>query len=141
MKHFLFSRLPHILNLPRESVRWHYNSLCRDCPFNSQCRSRAVHEQKIGSMPNITIEQAGVLENLLRYSREQEASASESVTDIEDLDRLIRNGPRLQGLDASVPTIVRKAKRILGIPVRRTKQVISSPIIDAAKTGEIQVRD
>jgi hypothetical protein len=142
MQQLLFHKLPHILRLPPESVPWHYNPLCRSCPFDSQCRSRALQERKIGSMPNITTEQANILDKLLRSSHEQDPRASENVTEIEDLDQLIRNGPKLQSLEVSVPSTIRKAKRILGIPSgHRTKHPISSPIVNAAKTRKIQVRD
>jgi hypothetical protein len=141
LKAFFFQRLPQIMQLPRQNVQWHYNPLCRNCPYNTGCRSRALHEAKIGSMPNISLDQAAVLENLLLASRSlDDNSTSTKLTDIEDLHRVIADQTKFQTLENSFPTTVRKAKRILGLPRRsRPSAVVASAAVEASRTHTLRV--
>jgi hypothetical protein len=142
MTTFLFLRLPRVLGTPRNNVRWHYNPLCRSCPYTQECRTRSIREETFGSMPNISLEQAKALEHLRVISHEHDHSAkARGVTDIEDLHTLISDHRRLDVLEISSPSTVRNAKRILGIPVRRSGRSISSAIIQAARTNDIQVSE
>jgi hypothetical protein len=139
MNDFLFLRLPRILGTPRDDVSWHYNPLCRSCPYTHECRTRSKDEKTFGFMPNISVEQAKVLEHLLTIS--QGGAKTRGVTDIEDLHTLIEDHPRLAVLETSSPSTVRNAKRILGIPIRRSRETTSSAIVEAARKETIQVSE
>jgi hypothetical protein len=140
MKQFLFRRLPHLLGLPRASVRWHYNPLCRDCPYDSDCRSNALRQSKIGSMPNISLDQAQVLQSLLVSYREREDRLyTNETSDIEDLHLLFAEGATREGLERDIPGTVRTAKRILGIPLRKSKSSPRSSMLEAALSRKIMV--
>jgi hypothetical protein len=139
---FLFHRLPKILELARDDVRWHFNPLCRTCPFKPECRTRAIREKTLGSMPNITLDQAQVLDGLLVISRGKEnESRPRRITDIEDLHRLFADNTKLNVLERAFPSTFRKSKRILGIPNRNNgRHTSSSAIVEAARTNMIKVR-
>src|ERR1700734_3522856 len=99
LKAFLFHRLPKILALPRDNVKWHFNPLCRTCPFEPECRTRAIREQTLGSMPNISLDQAHVLDSLLVISRDHQTEPRpKPITDIEDLHILFADRPKLSAL-------------------------------------------
>lgn len=137
LRDFLFCRLPKILALPRERVKWHFNPLCRTCPFESDCRSRAIQEQTFGSMPNISLAEADTLSSLLAILHTSQAN---DMTDIEELHTLFKDLPRMGHLANTFPSTFRKAKRILGIPNRTNKQSVSvSPMVEAARTNNITV--
>jgi hypothetical protein len=142
LKAFLYHRLPKILSLPRNKVKWHFNPLCRTCPFEPECRARAIREKTLGSMPNISLDQANVLENLLNLSRGNEIeSRTEKLTDIEDLHTLFADKPKLSALERAFPSTVRKSKRILGLPNRSSETHVSfSATVEAARTSTIKVR-
>lgn len=138
---FLFTRLPYILTLPREQVKWHFNPLCQTCHYEPKCRSRAVRERTLGSMPNISLDEANVLESLLAISRRESKSSSGKLTDIEDLHKLFEDKDKIDVLSRSFPSTLRKAKRILGLPNRSDrKRVASSAILEAARTQTVKVR-
>ncbi|PPQ78064.1 hypothetical protein CVT26_015466 [Gymnopilus dilepis] len=137
----LFRELPKIVGLPYEEVKWHYNPLCRGCRFESKCRTRALDEGKIGSMPNISIEDAKVLEDLLQMSRVASRRPLEKqLPDIEELHKLFDSDTQLHYL-ASSPAILRRAKQILAIPKKSSSVQgnVRSPAIEASRSKEIQV--
>jgi hypothetical protein len=94
-------------------------------------------------MPNISLDQAGVLASLLVISRGDESeSIPKKVTDIEDLHTLFEDKPKTRSLERAFPSTLRKSKRILGLPNRSNeKYVSSSAIVEAVKTNTIKVRD
>ncbi|KAJ7772068.1 hypothetical protein DFH07DRAFT_214825 [Mycena maculata] len=128
---FLFRRLPKILSLPRESVDWHLNSLCRTCPFKSDCEQRAVEDGELGAIPNISLAQVRTIRTLLRISR----GGSSTGTDIEDLHLLLSDAGKLRKIRTSFPSTLKKAKRILA--VQHTS--LTSPVVEAARRKTIQV--
>lgn len=141
LKTFLYHRLPKILSLPRDEVKWHFNPLCRTCPFEPECRARAIREQTLGSMPNISLHQATVLESLLAISRDHEIEPRpKPITDIEDLHVLFADRPKLSALERAFPSTLRKSKRILGLPNRSNDRHVSfSPNVEATRTNTIKV--
>jgi hypothetical protein len=135
---YFFKQLPKIISLPRAHVRWHYNSLCRGCPFELEDNERAVAEKRLGAIPHISIQDAVAIEQLLNVSRTQTASAP--VTDIEDLHQLFGNPREFDRIEYDYPTTVKRAKRILGVPVKRIEHGSkSSPLVEAARTQKPQV--
>lgn len=134
LRPYLFEELPRTLNLPQEQVPWHFNPLCRGCPFERICIERAVGEGTLGSMPNISLDDAQVLRQLLST-----AHADQHKSDIENLHEILGNPAQFSELERKVPSLSRKTKIILGIPPRRkTIGPLLSPMVEAAITGEIQ---
>jgi hypothetical protein len=131
---FLFRRLPKILSLPRESVEWHLNPLCRGCPFRSDCEQRTIEDGELGTMPNISLAQVKTIRTLLGISRGF-APTESSLTDIEDLHLLLADVGRLNKIKVSYPSTLKKAKRILGVQ----RNSLVSPAVEAARTTTIQV--
>ncbi|KIM40310.1 hypothetical protein M413DRAFT_73796 [Hebeloma cylindrosporum] len=138
----LFRDLPKVIGLPLERVKWHYNPLCRGCHYEPECRTRAEDHGELGSMPNISIDDAKALKDLLRDSRRASPpNPDDRLTDIEELHRLTANPSKLDGIAKSSPTVVRKAKQVLQLPKKFRPQTgsISSPTVEAARSKEIQV--
>ncbi|KAF9560961.1 hypothetical protein CPC08DRAFT_735698 [Agrocybe pediades] len=139
----LFRDLPRVITSPFDEIKWHYNPLCRGCRYETDCRTRAEKQGELGSMPNISIDDARALKDLLRISRTgsfNSNASSDRLTDIEDLHELVRNQTKFSRLSKSSPTIVKKTKQILSLPKKiRAHQEIESPIVEAARTKFIQV--
>lgn len=135
----IFRSLPKVIALPREDVKWHFNPICHDCRYEPDCRNRAVDGGNLGSMPNISIEEARVLKDLLRMSRPW--TSPHSLTDIEELHNLVERR-ELDKLKKTSPSVVKKAKEILALPkkFRRIDRQLQSPMIEAARTKIIQVK-
>ncbi|KAF7351035.1 AAA-12 domain-containing protein [Mycena sanguinolenta] len=130
---FLFRRLPQILSLPRANIDWHFNPLCRGCPFESDCEKRTVEDGELGSIPNISLVEAKSIRNLLGISRG--FSTADSVTDIEELHLLLGDAGKLDRIRRLFPSTLKKTKRILA--VQRFSP--TSPMVEAAKTKAVQV--
>jgi hypothetical protein len=142
----LFQKIPQILALPRNKVEWHYNPLCRHCPYDADCRSRALREGKLGSIPNISLDDAKSITSLLDMSRGGSGSGgkqsrSHELTDIEDLHELLGDKNRMAVLHGALPSTMKKVKRILGISAKKnTESAQSSAAVEAARTRSIKVR-
>lgn len=133
---FLFRQVPRIVALPREDVKWHFNPLCAVCPYKSSCRGRAVAEGRIGSIPNISLDDEHMLQGLLAIAR----GTGHKTTDIEDLHLLIEDARRFQLAEVTYPSTIKKAKRILALPLRRNiRDTLRSPIVEAARTRSLKV--
>lgn len=138
----LFRDLPKIVSMPIERVKWHYNPLCRGCRYESECGPKAQTQGELGSMPNISIDDAKVLKDLLRVSRISGLRKSDArLPDIEELHELVGNTVKLDNIAKTSPTVVKRAKQILTLPKKvRVQQVaIQSPVVEAARTKAIQV--
>jgi len=135
----IFRYLPKVIALPRKDVKWHFNPLCHGCKYEPDCRNRAVDGGELGSMPNISIEEARVLKDLLRMSRPW--SSPRTLPDIEELHNLVEHR-ELDNLKRTSPSVVKKAKEILALPKksRRIGHQLQSPMIEAARTKLIQVK-
>ncbi|KAJ7668719.1 hypothetical protein DFH06DRAFT_207163 [Mycena polygramma] len=131
---FLFRRLPKILSLPRTSVDWHLNPLCRGCPFEPDCEKRTVEGGEVGSIPNISLSQVTTIRTLLGISRGL-STADTAVTDIEDLHILLGDVGKLGTIQNSFPSTLKKAKRILAVQ----RGFVVSPMVEAARTKTVQV--
>ncbi|KAJ7099528.1 hypothetical protein B0H15DRAFT_878098 [Mycena belliarum] len=131
---FLFRRLPKILSLPREKVDWHYNPLCRGCPFKSDCETRTIEDGELGAIPNMSFAEVKTIRTLLGISRGSSGTDS-FVTDIEDLHLLLADAAKLEKIRSSFPSTLKKAKRILAVQ----RNSLVSPIVEAARTKTVQV--
>ncbi|KAF8911535.1 hypothetical protein CPB84DRAFT_1722843 [Gymnopilus junonius] len=138
----LFKELPKVIALPYEEVKWHYNPLCHGCHYEPVCRARAQDKGEIGSMPNISIDDARALKDLLRISRVPALPKSENrLPDIEQLHELFGHRAKVDLLANLSPMVVKRAKQILAIPkkVAMAQIAIRSPVVEAARTKDIQV--
>ncbi|KAJ6589935.1 hypothetical protein DFH09DRAFT_219264 [Mycena vulgaris] len=131
---FLFRRLPKILSLPRESVDWHLNPLCRGCPFKSDCEKRTVEDGELGTMPNISLAQVKPIRTLLGISRGI-SGTDFSVTDIEDLHLLLADAGKLDKIKKTYPSTLKKVKRVLAVQ----RNSLASPVVEAARTNTTQI--
>lgn len=141
LKKFIFRKLPQIIAERRENVKWHYNPLCRNCPYDCDCRASTVRDGKLGVIPNLSLEDAKDLGTLLVGSRGAGGqSTSHALSDIEDLHLLVSDQDRFNAFEESFPSTARKAKRILGLPLRKSRgaQPISAAV-EAARSNTIQV--
>ncbi|KAF8161323.1 hypothetical protein B0H34DRAFT_652731 [Crassisporium funariophilum] len=141
---FLFRDLSRIIALPHEQVKWHYNPLCHGCKYESECRPRAQTAGELGTMPNISIDDAKFLKDLLRISRDRTSGLSsriEQLTDIEELHELIANPVKLENIAASSPGLVKKSKQILALPkkLRRNNGSSLSPVLEASRTNMVEL--
>jgi len=138
----LFRDLPKVIDSPFEEVKWHYNPLCRGCRYETDCKMRAMDEGELGRMPNISIDDARVMKDLLRVSRFNGSfnASDKPLTDIEELHELVQDHAKLEKIAKSSPTVVKRAKQILSLPKKiRVHQEVESPVIEAARTNRIQV--
>lgn len=88
-------------------------------------------------MPNISLADAQVLEQLLAVTRNTE----EALTDIEELHRVFGDGATAERVESAFPSTVKRAKRVLGIPVRKKAGGGQrSAAVEAARTREPQAR-
>jgi hypothetical protein len=131
---YIFEKLPRLLALPQDQVSWHFNPLCRGCPYETEDCDRAVREGKLGAIPNLQLADVHVLRQLLSAAYPTQRS-----TDIEDLHSLFQDVDLQKNLENRLPTTMRRAKRILGFPPRRGIATQHSPMIEAARTHEPQV--
>ncbi|KAH8115406.1 hypothetical protein DFH11DRAFT_1759716 [Phellopilus nigrolimitatus] len=132
LNEFLFNKLPEILSLKRDEVKWHLNPLCHGCAFEHECSRKAMHDGELGAMANISIQDASVLRNVLAMTKEQ-SFGSPTISDIEDLYTTVRSKAGMVELERSHPSTMKKAKQILKIHGN------TSPVIDAARLKQIQV--
>jgi len=138
----LFRTLPKVISLPFDRVNWHYNPLCHGCRYEPDCRARSQDQGELGSMPNISIDDAKALKDLLRDARRASPpNQTDCLSDIEELHHLIANHSRLDNIAKSSPTVVKKAKQVLQLPkkVREQAEWLPSPIVEAARTKMLQV--
>lgn len=131
LNRFIFNKLPAIISLPYENVRWHYNPLCRGCPYEGDCRQRAVKEKRLGFLPNISIQDSETLKKVLTAKRRL-IPGEAPLADIEDLDRTFHSDLAMQWLHATHPGQLKQARRILALPEYSNKVEIRSPVIDSA---------
>jgi len=127
MDTFLFSTLPKILSLPEEQIPWHYNALCDTCAWRDTCAKRAEDEKTLSMIPDLTIEEAGFLREVL------DIAGTHAMTEIEELDSLVRGGLPL--LEKAYPSTAKRFKGVLGV----NQFPIISPVLEAVKTRTVQV--
>ncbi|KAG6902770.1 hypothetical protein C0995_011918 [Termitomyces sp. Mi166 len=140
LEQFFFEKLPDIIAAPIKDIEWHYNPQCRGCPYEQECKMNVLVKGELGSMPNISLEDARLLKGLLRVSSngvERDVSAR-PLTDIEDLHKLIAEPTRLEELTLQFPSMVKRCKRILALPKKNKQQ--NSPVVQAARTRSPQVK-
>ena len=138
LDNFFFNKLPEIVSKQRANVAWHFNPLCRGCPFEDDCSSKSVEQGRIGAIADISLRDEAILRSILTLVRSK--SHPPQLHDIEELDETIRSRPVMQELFRFHPTTVKKAKRILKLTDQPGNSgAFSSPIIDAALTKRVQV--
>ncbi|KAG6920219.1 hypothetical protein DXG01_004988 [Tephrocybe rancida] len=140
LDHFLFEKLPDIISASLEETKWHYNPRCRGCPYENDCKTRAISEGDLGSMPNISLEDAKMLRGLLRASFESTDTIVQipPPTDIEDLHKLIAEPDKLDKLASQFPSMIKRSKRILALPEKSRQR--TSPVVEAARSRSPQVK-
>ncbi|KAH8828421.1 hypothetical protein DL96DRAFT_1603184 [Flagelloscypha sp. PMI_526] len=107
---YLYHQLPRLLSQKHDRVPWHLNPLCQG--------SRAVMEGKLGTIPNISLDEERILKSLLGIVREV---ASDQV--------------HWNQLQKDYPTMMKHSQRLLAIP---RKYGHGSPILKAAQTRQVQ---
>ncbi len=135
----LFRTLPRVVAQPREEVKWHFNPLCQGCRYESGCKTRVLEEGQLGAMPNISIDDARTLKDLLRMSRVT-PPISKPLVDIEELHNLFSNRHKLERLRKLSPSVVKKANQILAFPKKtcRNEETKRSPLVEAVREKMIQ---
>ncbi|KAF5393462.1 hypothetical protein D9757_000477 [Collybiopsis confluens] len=139
---FLFRRLPEILSLPRKDVFWHYNPLCHGCLFSKDCAQKSIDQGEIGSMSNISIAEAKLLQSLLHIWKDFGTATSTGVSDIEDLGLLLNDRAGMTEIGKSYPLTLRKARRVLSLPTKyrsSSRVAARSPVLEAARSMQIQI--
>jgi len=129
MDSFLFSMLPRVVRLPLDQVPWHYNAACNTCMWNTACRQRTEREQTVSLIPDLGIEEASFLQDVIKLSRKG------ITTDIEELEFLVSGG--LQQVQQKYPTTASRFRGLMGM---KRGEIGWSPVLEAAKTKMLQVR-
>ncbi|KAG6850866.1 hypothetical protein H0H93_007484 [Arthromyces matolae] len=135
---FFFDKLPDIISASIDDVRWHYNPQCQSCPYEHDCKSKAQAEGRLGSMANISMDDAQTLRRLLRLASQNVKTDTPPVSDIEDLHRLVAGPKKLEQLSVPFPSLIRQSKRILGLPKKGGNR--ESPVVEAARSRSSQVK-
>ncbi|KLO13677.1 hypothetical protein SCHPADRAFT_873805 [Schizopora paradoxa] len=141
LDNFFFTKLPTVVQSSRDKVAWHYNPLCKGCPFEAECSERTVLERGLGLIPNLSIPDFEVLKSVLNLTRSRHPTAPQ-LSDIEDLAALVRPKGDLPNLQATHPALIKKAKRILHLPERSTiKGSTGSPRVNSALEKKVKLID
>lgn len=139
---FMFTQLPAIVSRPIQSVDWHYNPLCRSCPYDEECRRTTSTQGELGNIANVSTDDVWALKALLRLAHEAAPPSKQGkLTDIEDLHLLLEDNLSLESIQKSYPSVTKKARRILALPKKATQNIHAnqSPKVEAARRGTIQV--
>ncbi|RDB25120.1 hypothetical protein Hypma_007621 [Hypsizygus marmoreus] len=135
---FLFERLPNIISVPREEVKWHYNPLCHNCPYEYDCKVKALHQGELGAIPNISLDEARTLKGLLRIASSSLTDTDAKLTDIEDLHDLIAHPVKLENIAKRFPSTVKRSRRILALPKKNGFH--SSPVVESIRKSTPQIK-
>lgn len=128
MDSFLFSMIPRVLRLSADNVPWHYNSVCEHCTWRNPCRQRTEIEGTVSMIPDLNIEDAGFLREVIRLRPKGD------MTDIEELDTLVNGGLRV--VEQTYPSTATRFRKLMGL---KRREIGSSPVIEAVKTKKPQV--
>jgi hypothetical protein len=143
LEEFFFGTLPRIVHQIHVNVPWHFNSLCRGCPFEYDCRDRAVTEQALGRMSEISLSDAPTITQFMQHARKLTTAGEEEpfLSDLEELDAICRHGSLLDTVSKAYPINTRRAQRVLQLPKKGTSlRMFGSPKINAALMQKPQVR-
>jgi hypothetical protein len=136
---FFFRQLPIILTKQRDQVQWHLNPSCKSCKFVHDCEVVTLETGQLGVIPNLSVDDIHVLKELLHIAKGR--VAAKSLTDIEELHTLVSTDGLLNRLAEGDASVVKKSRRLLAIPRRpKTAAAVVSPVIEAARTKQTQVR-
>ena len=100
------------------------------------CEARTVMEGKLGTIPNVSLDEERILKSLLGIVREVNP-LNQNLTDIEDLAKVASDHVHWSQLQKEYPTMMKHSQRLLAIP---RKSGHGSPILKAAQTRQVQVR-
>lgn len=135
---FFFRQLPIILTKQRDQVRWHLNPACKSCKFAHDCEAETLETGQLGVIPNLSIDDILALKDLLYIAKGR--VAAKSLTDIEELHTLVSTNGLLDRLAEGNASVVKKSRRLLAIPRLRKSASVVSPVVEAARSKETQVR-
>jgi len=128
MDSFLFSMIPKIIRLRAEEVPWHYNSVCQHCSWQNSCRQRTEQEGTVSMIPDLSIEDAGFLREVIKLR------ANGNMTDIEEMDSLVKSG--LSIVEQSYPSTATRFRGLMGM---KRGEIGRSPVIESVKSKKPQV--
>jgi len=96
--------------------------------WNSTCRQRTEQEQTVSLIPDLSIEEASFLQEVIKLNRKG------VTTDIEELDLLVSGG--LQEVQQKYPTTASRFRTLMGM---KRGEIGRSAVLEAAKTKLPQV--
>src|SRR5204863_179406 len=96
--------------------------------WENSCRQRTEQEGTISMIPDLTMEDAGFLREVIKLQ------ANGTMTDIEELDTLVKGGLRI--MEQSYQSTATRFRRMMGM---KRGEIGSSPVIDAVKLKKLQV--
>ena len=120
--------IPRIIRLPADEVPWHYNSVCHTCSWQNSCRQRTEQEGTVSMIPDLSIEDAGFLREVIKLR------AGGNMTDIEEMDSLVKGGLRI--VEQSYPSTATRFRSLMGM---KRGEIGRSPVIEAIKSKKPQV--
>jgi hypothetical protein len=97
--------------------------------WNATCRQRTEQEQTVSLIPDLSIEEASFLREVIKLNRKGDT------TDIEELDLLVAGG--LEQVQQKYPTTVARFRTLMGM---KRGEIGWSPVLEATKTGTVQVQ-
>ncbi|KAF9529718.1 hypothetical protein CPB83DRAFT_868907 [Crepidotus variabilis] len=138
----IFRILPKVIGQPHNDVKWHLNPLCHGCKYEPDCKQKTLDNGELGNIPNVSIDDARALKELLRMSHASSRTNTnlKHLTDIEDLHNVIANRPKLEHVAKLSPSVVKKAKQVLALPKKiKSGETMQSPIVEAARSRKTQI--
>ncbi|KAI9026149.1 hypothetical protein DFJ74DRAFT_663334 [Hyaloraphidium curvatum] len=115
--------IPRVLRKAFSALKWHFNPVCQTCDFRTACRQIAKEEERIGSLPGISIMEEAVLQRARPH-----APGKTELKDIEDMVEACTDGTSQGRLRSDV-------RRILKVSGSR------SPLIEAHRHNVVTVYD
>lgn len=138
----IFIRLPAILSTAHSKVSWHFNPLCKSCPFSSTCRGRVEKEYGLGKAGEVTLSEANEIRGFMKLGSEvrtllhlrQGAEIEDLVHDMDALSvegvgenqgselaqlrELIQDKLSMDYMETKWPASTKKVRRILALQHR-----------------------
>jgi len=139
LRTFLFKTLPQILKLPRDQVEWTLNPSCQGCEFVDSCRGATVKNGRLGMIPNLSVSDVRFIWEVVGIAADGGFhSSSGQLTDIEELDSLIKSAG-MEKLERTYAPTVKRFQKLLC--VQKTSTGRWSPLLEAARSHQPQASD
>jgi hypothetical protein len=146
----IFIRLPAILSAAYSEIPWHFNPLCRTCPFSSTCRERVEKEEGLGKAGEVSLSDADELRGFMKLARgvpstidrhrdveiedlvenlgelSVKGTSNSRVSELAQLRRLLIDERSMNYMATKWPASSKKIRRILALE-HRDKPRASSP--------------